>query len=446
MGKVIACLGVFMLFVLMSTRAGFADMSGLDDGTHGKMLNGGGLIPFGGSKKKKSSKKEKEPPKKVDAPGKAEEKKDKAGDESEDKELLNSDDDDVSQYAGGKGSPKKPAGTKKSVKKALKYLAESQGPDGSWNKGMIHKSVCCAVTSASFAGLAFLSSGHTVKKGKYKLVVRKALAYVVKNILTPDPLEKNKPKDWCNKDNWRLSIGGMFLAEVYACHKNSKVKATLQEVIKRLEENQEKSGGWAHGPGGPCSDGYIELEVMSNWALATMGMAGKLKLKVNGKKKKKGLAYIAACFKCGGIAYSTRANQSGTAQPGRTGGAMLALALNGKKGTEVYKKSAIYLSKQMSEVPFGHASPAMHFFGAAAGSIQTSGTLWEKFVTTIFPKMIAQQKSDGSFKSVVNPREKDTVGDADGTLGAEYTTGIFALIMTLDEGRLKFLGGRYAKK
>jgi hypothetical protein len=45
------------------------------------------------------------------------------------------------------------------------------------------------------------------------------------------------------------------------------VKDRLFEVAKKLEANQEASGGWAHGPGGPNALGYLELEIVGNWSL-----------------------------------------------------------------------------------------------------------------------------------------------------------------------------------
>ena len=73
----------------------------------------------------------------------------------------------------------------------------------------------------------------------------------------------------------------MFLAECYACHKDPTLKAKIQEVVRLLEGSQEDTGGWAHGPGGPNSLGYLELEVMSNLAVTALGLAKRIGCKVN---------------------------------------------------------------------------------------------------------------------------------------------------------------------
>jgi hypothetical protein len=342
--------------------------------------------------------------------------------------------------------PMKPANTEKAVKKALKWLAENQAEDGSWNSGPVHQDVSSAVVQASFCGLAFMANGYTPKSGKFAPNVRKAVEFVTEAMLKPDGGYADNKNQFWNFENWRYSIGGLLLCEAYAVdNKIPRLKEVMQEVIKRLEDNQERSGGWGHFPHKPCEKNYIELEIMSNWALATIAMADKLGIKVNDSKKKKAIAYIEECFKGGGIAYSTRPNQSGTAQAGRTAGALFAFALAGHKSANC-DKMVTFFEGQMNSLLYGHASPAMHYLGGALGSINTSKSLWEKYVPAHFPSILAKQNEDGSFKSMVNPKEKKTVGDADGSYGPPYSTGIFTLILSLDQGKLKHIGGKYYKK
>ena len=67
------------------------------------------------------------------------------------------------------------------VNKALDWLAQAQSDDGSWGAGSSSRqnvrdphAVKGDPATTSFAAMAFLRSGHTPKKGKYKDVVRRA--------------------------------------------------------------------------------------------------------------------------------------------------------------------------------------------------------------------------------------------------------------------------------
>ncbi|MHC4662299.1 MAG: DUF6288 domain-containing protein [Planctomycetota bacterium] len=338
----------------------------------------------------------------------------------------------------GKGSPKKPANTKKVLAKALAYLASKQSKGGNWQTSMSHLNG--QVVTTSFCALAMMAAGSTPAKGPYSVNVNRAVEFVLKMVTKKSKLDGNRNGANWNQENWRLGIGGMFLAEVYACHKDPRIKAKLQEIVQRLEANQEASGGWAHGPGGPNALNYLELEIMSNWAIATIGMAKQLGCKVDTEKLKKALDYVDQCTSgMGATAYSTRANQRGTGCPGRTGGAVTAFAMCRYHSSKL-DKMAKYISRTMEQIPEGHASPALHFIGGGLGAIQVSKSLWDKYVTDIFPLMLNQAQDDGSFLHITNKE-----GDKDAGLGPCYTTGAFTFMLAVDQGRLSFLSGKYCK-
>src|SRR5579872_844759 len=71
------------------------------------------------------------------------------------------------------GNPK----TEASVRKALKYLAETQNPDGSWGDQRYSSDVGIV----GLCALSFMSAGHQPDRGPYGLVLRKATDYLVKH-------------------------------------------------------------------------------------------------------------------------------------------------------------------------------------------------------------------------------------------------------------------------
>ncbi|MHC4663187.1 MAG: DUF6288 domain-containing protein [Planctomycetota bacterium] len=343
-----------------------------------------------------------------------------------------------SSFKGGKGSPCKPEKAKKVLAKSLAYLAKEQAKAGFWSTKMCH--VNGQVVTTSLCALAMMAAGSTPAKGPYCVNVNRAVEFVMNTITKKTPLDGRRNGANWNQENWRLGFGGVFLAEAYASHKDPRIKAKLQEVVQRLEANQEASGGWAHGPGGPNSLGYLELEIMSNWAVAAIGMAKQLGCKVDSEKLKKALDYVNQCTSgMGATAYSTRANQRGTGCPGRTGGAILGFAMC-RYNSPKLDKMAKYLGKTMEQIPEGHASPALHVVGGGLGAIQVSKGLWDKYVTTLYPKILELAQDDGSFRHITNKE-----GDSDAKLGPCYTTGAFAFMLAVDLGRLSFLSGKYGK-
>ncbi|MHC4660280.1 MAG: DUF6288 domain-containing protein [Planctomycetota bacterium] len=341
---------------------------------------------------------------------------------------------------GGKGSPAKPSKAKKALKKALAYIASKQNDDGHWDCQMSGANGQVVVTS--LCGLALMAGGSTLDSGPYALNVFRAVRFVSQNITKIEDWEKKTQNGTVNgQQNWRWGLGGMFLAEAYAKSKNPEIKTVLDEVVRLLAESQEPSGGWGHGPGGPNALGYVELEVVSNWALSAMGMAKSLGCKVKSFNFKKGMDYVLRCTnKAGGVAYSTRPGQRGHGCPGRTGGAMLAFTLC-KNRPSNYSKMAAYLAKTMKQAPSGHASPVMHIMGSGLGAIQTSKEMWDQFAAQLIPVILQHTNPDGSFRTIVNPQE----GDTDSANGPFYTGGICALMLAVDEGRLKYMSGRYAR-
>jgi hypothetical protein len=342
------------------------------------------------------------------------------------------------KFKGGKGSPAKPDKTNKVLAKALAFLAKGQSKGGTWPCKMSHYNGQVLVTS--YCALAMMAAGSTPAKGPYCANVNRAKNFVMKVITLESRFGKAKRGGKnMNQSLWRWGAGGMFLAECYAVHKDPAIKAKLQEVVKKIEDAQEPSGGWGHGPGGPNMLNYVELEVVSNYALATLGMAKKLGCKVDSAKLKKACDYVVQCTNgMGGVGYSTRRGQRGFGCPGRSGGAILGFTLC-KYNHPMYTKMIKYLDKTIGDIPMGHASPAIHFIGGGLGSLQVSKGLWNKYVQTLFPVILEHANDDGSFRAVVNPKE----GDHDTNNGIYYSSGIYTFLLAVDQGRLRFLSGKY---
>jgi hypothetical protein len=335
------------------------------------------------------------------------------------------------------GCKKKPAGSDEAFKKACDWLATTQLKRGSWGaEDMIGDG---DVVKVSICALALMASGSTMTEGPYKEQVKKAVNWMVDSLT--QKVENPNPSPWKPKPNWRWGYGCLLLCEAYAKHRDPKIAEKIKEVLKIMEDNQEATGGYGHFHGGPCENGYTELSIVSNWIVSSMGMAKQMGITGDEAKQKKALDYICQCAKGGPMRYShvNGANPS----PGRTAGGMFAIAMNGLKKTKQFEDMANFVQKSIGRMEYGHATPSMHFFGGALGSIQHSTKMWELYVTTNFPKMLAAQNGDGSFRRIKNPSENLPSEDEQGIY---FYSGMFALALGLDYGNLTFMSGVYTQK
>ncbi|MFH1422840.1 MAG: hypothetical protein ABIH42_09045 [Planctomycetota bacterium] len=217
----------------------------------------------------------------------------------------------------------------------------------------------------------------------------------------------------------------------------------MEKVVNQLVMNMENTGGWGHEPLGPTGAnelGYRELAIVSNFAIATFGMANCQGIKVPEDKINAAVEYVEKCAINNGRVGYNHQEYGQYAYVGRTAGALFAFAMVKKKDHPICKKMADIISKEMEEAIIGHGSTALSFFQTAIGSLQAGQETWDQYIKTWFPKILAQQNSDGSFKPIANRKEEGMTEFIEGALGPAYTTSLFSLILFLDKGALHFMG------
>lgn len=163
----------------------------------------------------------------------------------------------------------KPESMPEYVDKALDWLAQAQHDDGGWGGGTSSRqsirdphSVKGDPATTSFAAMAFLRSGHTPKKGKYKDVVRRATEYLVK-VVEAAPAEgpritlltgtQPQAKMGAYVDT---SLTARYLARVLnEMPKKDKLRKRVDKAIDiciaKIQNSQEKDGGWKGGGWAP---------------------------------------------------------------------------------------------------------------------------------------------------------------------------------------------------
>lgn len=334
-------------------------------------------------------------------------------------------------------SANKPASTREAVSKALAYLVSKQRKDGAWESGLAATTGEVVVTS--FCALALMASGSSPKGGAYQAQIQRAIEFVAGRVFDPPAMPDKK---W-DQTNWSVMIGTMFLAEAYSHSPSAEIKAALDRGIVEIFRRMEPSGGWGHYHGGPNPLNYIELEVMSTWALGAAGVLKRLKFRVPSDKVGRAIQFIEDCCApgSGGVGYSPNRGQKGVGEAGRTGGALWVFGLHGLQGHSLYPLMANWFRRNLSGSTNCHGSIALGCLSAALGARQLGGQDWDAFVAAVFPKVLGQQQGDGSFSPIRGTGAGAAGGDD--SAGPNYNTGLYALVLQLDLGHLNHLGVKF---
>ncbi len=338
------------------------------------------------------------------------------------------------------GCPVGCARCERQATESLAWLAEAQGPDGSFETKF--GAVNGQVVVTSLAGLAFLASGSTPKSGPYAKNIQEAAEFVMKNCGKEfDFGGRDLGGNW-NQTNWAYAYAPVFLGEVYRHEASRELKEKLEEMMQTIARNQEASGGWAHGPGGPNALGYQELQIVGNWCLCALGTLKRLGFKVPQATVDKGVAYaISTSGGDGGIGYSDQPGQQGMGDPGRTAGCIWAFSLLGMSKHPFYPKMASYFKREMENIPNGHVSPVMHFTASAFACMHLGAAYWKGFMELFRLEILAARRPDGTFSA--RPTEESVMmhSNNDREMGPVWTTASYALILQLPKGKLPTLTG-----
>jgi hypothetical protein len=339
-----------------------------------------------------------------------------------------------------KSCPKKCKRCGAMVAQSLKWLADSQRGDGSWPGRMGSNNQKVAITC--LGGMAFLASGSTPKAGPYAKNVTKCMKLALNLGGKERGMRSGRSggANW-NQVNWSLGYSGTFLGLLHQRHPDAAIRTKLQEIVTDICKNQEASGGWAHGPGGPNALNYLELEIMSNWCMLALGLAKQAGIEVPQETIDKGVAFIEKSTNGdGSVSYSPRKGQIGRGDPGRTGGAIVAFQSLGLHRHKNMKKSTAFMTRGFDELHDGHVSPVMHFLSGGMAAHGVGGKTWRAFTTDFRREFLAARKPDGTFAARPTKESKSMGRNQDAGMGAPWITTSYLIIQQLPYGHLQWRG------
>ena len=299
------------------------------------------------------------------------------------------------------------------ARRGLDYLAKHQNADGSFDAGE-HR---IAVTGLSV--LAFLACGHTPEVGRYGLVVRGGVDFLLAQAQPDGYFGKSHGKGMYDQGIVTLALAEALGAEVDP-NRRVKIHAELAKAVKVILDAQAiakpeaHAGGWRYDP--KAADSDLSL---SGWNALALRAAQDVGVDVPKEAAQKAVGFVLRCFneKDGGFSYQPQ----GGAQIGPTGIGVLGLhLLDGGDRPERAKGAAfLTLHPVNDDTPFPYY--AMYYATQAAN--QVGGPVWDAVSKTAFDRLLAKQNRDGPHAGAW-PKSNQEPGEVYSTAMAVLTLAV----------------------
>jgi len=302
------------------------------------------------------------------------------------------------------------------VERGLDWLATHQSRIGHW--AATGNQYPTAMTALS--GTALLCEGSTTTQGKHAANLRRAVDYLVSrsrgNGLIGDPGRDDRY-------TYGHGFSMLFLSQVLGEEEDAERREQLVEVLSRAVvftgQAQATSGGW----------GYVSARDQPNFdegsttITQVQGLRGCRNAGVVVPREiiEKAINYIHRCTTAdGGVQYNSH---GGGGRPAITAAAIACLYNAGEYDSEYVPRVLGYCKKNLDNISnegFGHWHYAHYYY--AQVMYREGGKTWEEYRNKVYPKLVAEAASDGSW--------------GQGYIGQVYTTAINLTILQLENGAL----------
>ncbi len=290
------------------------------------------------------------------------------------------------------------ASVDQSVERGLRYLADTQLPNGAY-----HGDSGSTAAIPALAGMAFLSKGHLPGEEPYGDVVNRAIDYVLDCAdMRPDARFRGYFGGRGNGRMYAHSIATLFLSEVSGMvdpERQARIDEVLPLATRVILDAQDHTktvdqdrGGWRYNPDSPDSDMSC-----SGWALMALRSVRLNGGSVPGDAIEKAVAYIKRSQSPdkGGFVY--RLQEGDRFITTLTGAGILCLELCGRHNDPASLRAASYLSRDFRNL--ANQSNALYgLYYTAQGSFQVGGDLWRDFSAWMYETWLPRQRPDGAWE------------------------------------------------
>ena len=313
------------------------------------------------------------------------------------------------------------------VEAALKWLAENQKPNGSWDAsdhgaGRERKvdqrdrqgAGLEADTGVSgLALLAFLAAGHTHLEGTYNENVRLGLQYLLRSQAADGNLAGRASafaKMYCH------SMATFALSEGYAMTRDERLLPAVRRAVGYTVAAQDPDGGgWRYRPGDPGDTSQCGWQLM---ALKSADLAG-IRMPVRTRNRLIDFLRTVASGEHGGLA-SYRAKEQIT-RPMTAEALVCWQFLGMPRENPAGNEAGDYL---LSELPGESHTNLYYWYYGTLGMYQLQGTHWERWNEALQKTLPSSQQTTGPLAGSWDP---DTVWGGYG--GRVYSTALATLCL-----------------
>jgi hypothetical protein len=287
-------------------------------------------------------------------------------------------------------TPADPA-VESAIARGLAYLKTTQKPDGAWEA-----SFGKATSVTSLAVMAYLSSGHMPgQPGPYREAVEKGIRFVVQS-QKPNGLlvaATSHGPMYCHGISTLMlaEVAGMLPDEPLA----TEVRAALSKAIalilaaQDVRKDSHNAGGWRYQPGSRDSD----LSV-SGWQVMALRAAKSVGCVVPAENIDRAVDYLKRCaVRGGGFSYQP----GGGANNPRTGVGILALELCGAHHTPEALAGADYLARRPPR--WGSEYFFYEVYYVPQALFQIGDAAFRAYQSRLLPLLLQHQDANGSWLS-----------------------------------------------
>ena len=341
-----------------------------------------------------------------------------------------------------------PAEYRPVVAKGLEWMARNQHKDGHWEAfgGQY------PVTMTGIGGMSLLMEGSTIREGKYRDNIRRAVDWLMGHSIPNGMIGNPNIPGEAGRYMYGHGFAMMFLSCVYGEEEEGDRRKKLEDILTRAAQfsrdaqTRRKSprdgktdvGGWGYisaKEGNNFDEGSVTITQVQ--ALRAARNAG---IKVPPEAIKEALAYLDVSTNAqGGVIYSLGGGGGGDGRPALTAAAISCGFSAGDYNSPLVKKWFKFCQQNLGGGlggnRFGHDEYTHYYFAQAVYILGEEGygklfpesrkeerLTWSKYRKSTFENLVRTQAADGSWSG--------------GHVGPVFITAVHLTIMQLDGGVL----------
>ena len=296
--------------------------------------------------------------------------------------------------------------TQKAIKNGLGWLARNQSKDGGWGDAGNND-----VAFTALAGMAFLASGSTPKRGPYADNVSRAISYILSKADPTTGLIAPTNGSLIHCHGYAM----LFLGEVHGMEilpeQRERIHAVLKRAVRLTGESQSAKGGWFYSPGSSDDEGSTTVtQVEGLRACRNAGIAVPIQT-IN-----KALDYLRKSQnRDGSIRYNL--TNPGGGSPALTAAGLVCFYSLGDYDSKNVKDGLKYLSAFQDSGNMGRPGNQMYTELYSAQAFYLAGEpYWSAYWKSASKRLLKLQASEGNWM---------------GDVGAPFDTAVACIILQI---------------